>query len=161
MYFRVDEMSGYAFDLHGLSVSKLERLSGGKTFKDQVSEVFGILYGKRLVGHSISSDIRALWNEFERAGHEFPPIRQFCTMAHFAPVLNIRTEGQRRPKNPNLSELCKHLGVLPETVHDAVSEFFEANTHIHDARYDVCATYLCIRAATRAGMVRGLFPGEE
>lgn len=158
MYFEVDDMSQHAFDLHGLSMTKLHRLSGGARFADKIPEIFGLLYGKRLVGHSIGCDVRAIHNEFVRADKEFPPIRQFCTMTHFAPIMNIHQEGQRKPKNPSLPELCKYLTVTEDEALGASCALYGVNTNHHDARYDVCATYLCVKHAEQRGMLRGLLP---
>lgn len=158
MYFEVDDMSSHAHDLHGLSMAKLHRLSGGQRFVDQLREVNWLLNGRRLVGHSVGCDIRALRAEFTRVGYMFPIVHQFCTMAHFAPIMNVRVEGQKRPKNPSLSELCKYLAVTDEEVLGASCGLYGVNTNQHDARYDVCATYLCLQHATERGMLRGFLP---
>ena len=116
------------------------------------------LSGQKIVGHSISSDLAVLKAEFGRCGIRMPSYSRHCTMIHFRPVLNIRRAGQRRAKDPSLAELCLYLGVLPASVQGLSVRLFGAHTAAHDARYDVCATYLCIQKATEKGMIRGLLP---
>lgn len=157
-FFAVDEMSDYAREVHGLSVSSLLRLSKGRRFADDAHQIAGLLTGKYIAGHSVGCDIRALRGEFSRCGVGFSPEKQFCTMAHFTPVMRIHQEGQRKPKNPSLIEVCEYLGVKDEAVLRASCDLYGANTNHHDARFDVCATYLCIKSATERGMLRGLLP---
>jgi hypothetical protein len=64
----------------------------------------------------------------------------------------------KMPWNTSLSELCKYLGVDYKTVQEAARGLYGADMKWHDARFDVCATYLCIDRATQAGMIRGLLP---
>lgn len=156
MYFAVDEMSDYAKAVHGLSISDLLRLSEGKRFGDAAESIRALMCGKRIAGHNVSADISAIRGELERCGMGLKPEKQFCTMHHFAPIMNVRVEGQRRPKDPRLSELCKYLCVTENAVLEASRALYGADTRAHDARFDVCATYLCIEAAEKAGMVRGL-----
>jgi DNA polymerase III epsilon subunit-like protein len=157
-YFAVDEMNEHAFAVHGLSVSSLLRLSGGKRFKDSAREIANALRGARIAGHGIASDLRVLRSELFHANVAFFPEAQFCTMHHFAPIMRMRVPGQRRSKDPNLAELCHYLGVTSEIVSKLHNRLFGGDGAWHDARFDVCATLLCIEKATSAGMVRGLLP---
>lgn len=157
-YFSVDDMSEYATAVHKFTISTLSRLSNGARFKDSAREIAAKLRDCRIAGHGITNDLRCLKTEFARAGISFTPTSAFCTMKHFAPIMRIPVSGQRRPKDPNLSELCDYLGVTKDAIEKCEKIFFKESSRQHDARYDACATFLCIAKASNRGMVRGILP---
>lgn len=151
-------MNPHAQEKHGYSIDALRRLSGSRRFSDHAPEVFGLLNGKRLVGHSTASDALALKHEFKCCDMEYNPAKQFCTMKHFTPIMNIPLRGQRRPKPPSLTELCEYLGVTDSAIISMRVGLFEGACSWHDARFDACATYLCVKRAAERGLLRGLIP---
>ena len=151
-------MSEYATAVHGLTLERLERKSKGLRFEAYSRELTDLFAGKRIAGHSVGCDLRALRQEFKRCGVEFPEHKQFCTMNHFTPILNIHIQGQRKPKSPSLAEVCESLGVKREDVLRACGELYDCSSAPHDARYDACATLLCIERGFRRGLIRGILP---
>lgn len=157
-FFAVDVMNTHAQDKHGYSIEALKRLSGGRRFADHAPEIFGLLHSKCLVGHSVASDALVLKHEFKWCDIEYNPSKQFCTMKHFTQIMNIPQHGQRRPKAPNLAELCTYLGVTSAMISDLHYYLFGLDGNWHDAQFDACATYLCVRRGEDLGLIRGLNP---
>jgi len=155
-FYAVDSMNEYAAEVNGFSVAQLAQLSGGTRFKERAETISGQLSGHMLIGHNVSSDIKVLRDEFRRAGVPFSPARKFCTMNHFTHILNINQAKSRRPKYPSLNDLCEYLNVRTPDISGLCEELFNYRGRQHDARYDVCATLLCIQKAEQAGMIRGL-----
>lgn len=159
-FFAVDDMNPHAAAVNGFTVASLERLSGGHRFGEMADELAARLRGHRIVGHSISSDLRALRMEFDRAGILYKAAGQFCTMTYFAPVMNLRLDGSRRPKMPSLTELCDYVGIGKGEASELATSLYGSRSAAHDARYDVCATYLCLEKAEAKGLLRDLLPKE-
>lgn len=158
LYFSVDQMNEDAFNVHGLSMEALQELSGGSYFEDKAQEIYELFSSANLlVGHNVSADERYLRVELERCGLKLRKINSFCTMNYATGIMNMQRKVQiGRPKPPKLEELCAHYGIdEPEIVANS-SEWFGGGSEKHDARYDTAATFLCLKAAIRAGDLRGM-----
>lgn len=155
-YFRVERMNEHAYRVHGLSRAALEKLSGGARFFESAVELYESLGSAgRIVGHNISSDMRLLNMEFHRSGLRPLDNATFCTMRHFDLALGL-TGRNGKPKQPSLTELCRHYFVSDEMVRHVCDAYFGGCTGQHDARYDCAATYLCVMEAQRRGDVKGV-----
>lgn len=141
-YFQVDNMEHDAEEVHGLSVPLLRELSLGKTFKDNIDEIYHDINGADLViCHNSSFDIGFIRTEFIRAGKEFDFERSFCTMEHYTDILKI--ENYYGYKWPKLEEVIDYLNISDETIKRTASRLFygeESDIGYHDSRYDVAAT---------------------
>lgn len=145
LYFAVDEMDEHAFAVHGLSKEALDTLSGGVRFADRAGELYALLAGADLlVGHNISSDVKALKAEFARCGLDFAPKRTFCTMNRFTKEMGLPRRCGRGPKPPRLMELAAYFGLTEEEIASAAGEWFGGGDVAHDARFDAAATWLCL-----------------
>lgn len=131
-----------AEEVHGLSVPLLRELSLGKTFKDNIDEIYHDINGADLViCHNSSFDIGFIRTEFIRAGKEFDFERSFCTMEHYTDILKI--ENYYGYKWPKLEEVIDYLNISDETIKRTASRLFygeESDIGYHDSRYDVAAT---------------------
>lgn len=157
-YFSVDEMSEGAYEVHGLSMERLEELSGGRYFEDDAEELFQLFSGADLlVGHNIAADDSYLRVEFTRCGLKLKRINTFCTMNYATGIMNMQRKVQiGRPKPPKLEELCLWYGIDEEAIKAHSAQWFGGGSDKHDARYDTAATYLCLKAAIAKGDLRGM-----
>lgn len=160
LYFTVDTMDPGAEAVHGLSPETLARLSGGNRFSDCAGTIHTLLSGADLVvGHNVSADLRSLREEFDRLSMPLPVRKSFCTMNHFTPVTRLkRVYHTNRFKPPKLSELAAHYDLTPEFISAQTHSLFGESCSCHDARFDVCAVYLSLRQAARAGDLDVLAP---
>lgn len=158
LFFTVDEMSEGAYEVHGMSMEDLEKLSGGERFEDRAEEIFeDFSHAGLLIGHNVAADDRYIRVEFERAGLKLKKIKTFCTMNYFASVMNMKRKVNiGRPKPPKLEELVEYYHLDTEYVVEKATEWFGGGGAAHDARYDTAATYLCVVAATQKGDLRGV-----
>ena len=158
MFFAVDEMSEGAYEVHGMSIKDLDRLSGGERIEDRADEVFEDFENASLwIGHNVSADDRYLRVEMERLGRKLSKKKTFCTMNYFTGVMNMkRRVNIGRPKPPKLEELAEYYGLTPEFIAEKSAEWFGGGGAAHDSRYDTAATWLCVAAATKKGDLRGV-----
>lgn len=158
MFFAVDEMSEGAYEVHGMSMEDLEKLSGGERFEDRADEIFeDFSTAKLLIGHNVSADDRYIRVEFDRLNMKLGKIKTFCTMNYFTCVMNLKRRiNTGRPKPPKLEELVEFYGLTPEYVAEKSEEWFGGGGQAHDARYDTAATYLCVIKGTEKGDLRGV-----
>ena len=158
MFFSVDEMSEASQAVHGMSMERLEELSGGERFEDRAQEIFGDFSAcKWMVGHNVAFDNRFLRTELTRAGYELPKIRTFCTMCYFTGDMQLlRKFRTGRPKPPKLEELAEYYGLTPEFIAEKSNEWFGGGGTAHDSRYDTAATWLCVIESTKKGDLRGV-----
>lgn len=157
-YFSVDDMSEGALEVHGLSMDRLQELSGGLYFEDQAEEILQLFNAADLVvGHNVQADERYLRVEMERAGKKLKRLNTFCTMNYASGIMNMqRKVVTGRPKPPKLSELAEYYGITEEDAQQGMSAWFSDTAGLHDARYDTVLTYLCLQAAIKKGDLRGL-----
>ena len=158
MFFTVDEMSASSQTVHGFSMEMLEELSEGLRFEDRAEEIFRDFSScEMIVGHNVAFDERFIRAEMEKAGLQLPKIKTFCTMNYFTGNMMMKRKFQTyRPKPPKLIELKEYFSIPDEEVEKASGEFFGGGEVSHDARFDTAMTYLCLKAASDNGMVKGL-----
>lgn len=141
-YFQVDKMEYDAEKVHGLSVPLLRELSLGKTFEDNIEEIYHDINGADMViCHNSNFDIGFIRNEFRRVGKEFDFERSFCTMEYYTDILKI--ENYYGYKWPRLEEVIDYLGINQDTLETTMARLFSldsAKVGYHDSRYDVAAT---------------------
>lgn len=146
MYFSLDYMNYHAQKVHGLSVYKLRRLSGGQVFADRAEEIYRDFAGAEVwIGHDVQCDVRYLTGEFKRIGKTLTPPATFCTLKRYTREANIPLkQNPSKLKPPRLEELMQHFGITPELVTRKCKKWFGGGDRAHDARYDTVATYLCM-----------------
>jgi len=141
-YFQVDKMEYDAEQVHGLSVPLLRELSFGKTFEDNIDEIYHDINGAdMIICHNSNFDIGFIKNEFRRVGKEFDFKSSFCTMEYYTNILKI--ENYYGYKWPKLEEVIDYLSISDETIKNAANSIFcedDNNIGYHDSRYDVAAT---------------------
>ena len=158
MFFSVDEMSEGSYEVHGMSIEDLEMLSGGERFADRAQEIFSDFTSvSMIVGHNVAADDRFIRVEMERACLPLPRIRTFCTMNYFTASMMMKRKFQTgRPKPPKLIELAEYFELKPEEIEANCKKWFGGGTAAHDARYDTAMTYMCLKAGTDKGLLRGV-----
>ena len=141
-YFHVEKMEYDAEKVHGLSVPLLRELSLGKTFEDNIEEIYhDINRADMVICHNSNFDIGFIRNEFRRVGKEFDFESSFCTMKHYTDILKI--EHYYGYKWPRLEEVISYLNISDETIKNTANRIFygeDNNIGYHDSRYDVAAT---------------------
>lgn len=157
-YYSVRRMNPYARDVHGLSILRLEQLSGGDFFVSGAEEVFHDFSSARLVvGHGVENDLRDLRDELRSCGFLYTPTKALCTLQYFDQALRMRSANGRR-KRPSLHDLCVYYGIPSRMIAERCAEIFgEGDYKAHDARFDACATYLCTLRAQERGDIKGVF----
>lgn len=157
MFFAVDSMSEGAQNVHGMSISDLDTLSGGMRFADCADEILAdFSRADMLVGHNVSADVRYLRTELARTGRELPAIETFCTMNYFTPITMLKRRYGGHPKPPRLEELWTHYALDVNAIAAHSDVWFGGGGTAHDARFDAAATYMCLLAATQNGDLTGL-----
>lgn len=158
LFFSVDEMNESSQAVHGMSMERLEELSGGERFEDRAQEIFDDFSAcELLVGHNVAFDDRFLRTELTRAGYELPRIRTFCTMNYFTGDMQLRRKFRTgRPKPPKLIELAEYMELKTEDVEKNSEAWFGGGAAAHDARFDTAMTYMCLAEGARRGMIRGV-----
>lgn len=155
-FFSVRDVEYHAEQIHGFSKGRLKALSHGRVFADDAQEIIeDFQNADRLIGHNISADMRFLRLELDAHGLVFHGPETFCTMKFFTPIMNLPSSG-KRPKPPKLRELARYYELSDEAIAAFTCDCFGDPASAHDARFDVCATYLCVKAAQDAGDLRGL-----
>jgi DNA polymerase-3 subunit epsilon len=146
MYFKLDYMNYHAQKVHGLSIYKLRRLSGGDIFAYRADEVFrDFSRAELLIGHDVQGDVRYLTQEFRRLGMALPATPTFCTLKKYTREVGIPLkQNPSKLKPPRLEELMQHFGITPDFVAKKCKKWFGGGERAHDARYDAAATYLCM-----------------
>ena len=145
-YFAAKAINRYARQVHGLSVSELRRLSGGKGFIDYADEIYRDFADCSLIiGHDVAGDVRYLRREFDRIGVKLPNYPIFCTLKHYTKEANIPLKQNPNVlKPPKLTELTEHFGLTEAFIAQKCHKWYGGGDHPHDARYDAAAAYLCM-----------------
>ncbi|MBQ9734445.1 MAG: 3'-5' exonuclease [Clostridia bacterium] len=142
-FFTVDSVEYGAYMVHGFSVDKLRKLSGGKRFADHIDEIEkDFLSSDMLVSHNTAFDFSFMRTEFERLNRQFIINGEFCTMKKSTPVCKLMRSSCANYKYPKLAELCDYFGITVDSIKDASNELFGAHAGYHDARFDTVAVYL-------------------
>ncbi len=149
-FFKVDNVEYSAFMVHGFSVERLEKLSGGKIFSDYIDVIEqDFLSADVVVSHNFSFDNMFMRAEFERLNKVFSVKREFCSMKKSTPLCQLKRKTGEGYKYPKLSELCAFLEIDDAQILNASSEIFGAKTGFHDARFDTTALCLAVNRALR------------
>ena len=144
-FFTVDNVEYGAFLVHGFSVEKLKKLSGGKRFCDYIDEIEkDFLSSDIIISHNTAFDFSFMRTEFERLNRQFIIKNEFCTMKKSTPVCKLRRTSSPNYKYPKLSELCDYFGIIEDSIKDASDKLFGAQAGYHDARFDTTAVYLAV-----------------
>ena len=144
-FFSVDYVEYGAFAVHGFSVEKLEKLSGGKGFEcfiDQVEKDFNS--ADVICAHNSTFDFSFLRKEFERCRRDFEPKNTFCSMKNSITACKLIRPNSGGYKYPKLSELCAHLGITDQIIDRYSKALFGEKSSFHDARFDTTALYLAV-----------------
>ena len=146
-YFNTRTINRYARQVHGISVSQLRKLSGGKVFLDYADEIYRDFEGcKLIIGHDVAGDIRYIRRDFAAIGVKLPEYPIFCTLKHYTEEAHIPLkQNPNLYKPPKLTELTAHFGLTQEFIAAKCRKWYgEGGEHPHDARYDAAAAYLCM-----------------
>ena len=142
-FFAVDYVEYGAFSVHGFSVDKLKRLSGGKRFIDCFKEIEqDFLSADLVVSHNTAFDFSFMRAEYERVMAVFKYKNSFCTMKKTTPICKFTRSCGVAYKYPKLSELCSFLMITDNEIFEKCKALFGANVGYHDARFDTTAVYL-------------------
>lgn len=137
-YFKLESMSPGAEKVHGLSLEKLEVLSGGKTLEDYKEEILKDLEGREFICHNVEFDKPVMQNACKVSDLGK---KSLCTMEWYKDVLKLpskRYEGYKRPK---LSEVAEFVGLVDEEVLEKVKACYGSEeVSYHDSRYDTMVT---------------------
>ena len=149
-FFKVDNVEYSAFMVHGFSVDRLEKLSGGKTFSNYIDIIEkDFLSADVVVSHNFAFDNMFMRAEFERLNKDFFVKREFCSMKKSTPLCQLKRKMGEGYKYPKLSELCSFLGISDAEILNASEEIFGAKTGFHDARFDTTALCLAVNRAVK------------
>ena len=149
-FFKVDNVEYSAFMVHGFSVDRLEKLSGGKTFSNYIDIIEkDFLSADVVVSHNFAFDNMFMRAEFERLNKDFFVKREFCSMKKSTPLCQLKRKTGEGYKYPKLSELCSFLGISDAEILNASEEIFGAKTGFHDARFDTTALCLAVNRAVK------------
>ena len=151
MFFAVRAVNRYAQRVHGFSAAQLRKLSGGDKFAHRADEIYrDFSRCQQIIGHDVSNDIRYISTEFRRIGVEFPKLEPFCTMKRYTELLHIpQKQNPSKLKPPRLEELINFFGITEEAIQKNCKKWFGGGDRLHDARYDVTATYMCMLAGEK------------
>lgn len=149
-FFSVPKMEKGAEDTHGLSMSRLQELSGGKTFRDHADEILNDFRKCNLcIGHNISFDLKFIKKEFERLGIKINYIQDkiYCTMHEYTDILKLKRYKHNDYKWPKLSEVVNYLNLYEQKLLDLTQRMYHISSSdkfngYHDSRFDVICTYM-------------------
>ena len=144
-FFGVSFIEPSATKVHGFTVEKIQKLSGGKTFSCDIDEIYDdFLSADLIVAHNVKFDIGFLIAEFNYQDRIFRYRESFDTMKAFTPIMKMERSNHKGYKYPKLGEMCEFLDVYPYDITRKSIEFFgDGDVGGHDARYDTTALYLC------------------
>ncbi|CAK7038104.1 3'-5' exonuclease [Tissierella sp.] len=158
-FFTVDHVEPGAERIHGLSVERLNILSGNKRFRDCYDEIRDDFNNANVIAaHNFNFDINFIKTEFSRCNYKYNYDESFCTMQYFTPICKIPySEYSKKTgyKWPKLEELADFLGLRNDHILETCEEMFKCNNiGFHDSRFDVVATYLCYIKAMNKGLIK-------
>lgn len=155
-YFKVDYIEPGAQNIHGLNTDNLIQLSNGRIFKDsfhKIEEDFS--KADLLISHNFNFDLKFMKAEFHKCNSCFRYNKSLCTMRYFTSICKIPRYNGPGYKWPNLDELVRFFGIKNEDIIKNTNKLFVTeNIDYHDARFDVVATYLCLKEAMYKGLFR-------
>ncbi len=139
--------------IHGFSVERLKKLSGGKCFKDIAEEVATDLHDGIFIAHNVKFDIDFVKTEIERAGYAFEIADKFCTMKYFENIIKLKGK-YGKYKWPKLEETMQFLGIDSESkgFQTSLKKLYgDSDIGFHDARFDVCGLVTVYYKALKMG----------
>ena len=137
-YFKVDRMSEGAEKVHGLSLEKLESLSGGKTFNNCREEILSDLLDREIICHNVKFDVPVMNNSL---GGNLIGERSMCTMEWYEYVLKLPSKYYTY-KQPKLEEVIDYFKIESNELLQKAKELYGCeDMGYHDSRYDTTATY--------------------
>lgn len=158
-FFTVDKMEPGAEKVHGLSMEKLEELSGGLRFKDKAKEFLrDARFCDIIVGHNIKFDCERIADECGRIhlqlNGEISYSKRFCTMYYFTNICKIPARNKKTGyKFPRVEETMNFLNISSEAVQDLAKQIFKSSDGFHDARFDITATLLILLEGFKQGYI--------
>ena len=143
-FFGVSFIEPSATKVHGFTVEKIQKLSGGKTFSCDIDEIYDdFLSADLIVAHNVKFDIGFLIAEFNYQDRIFRYRESFDTMKAFTPIMKMERSNHKGYKYPKLGEMCEFLDIYPYDITRKSMQLFGADmVSGHDARYDSTALYL-------------------
>jgi DNA polymerase-3 subunit epsilon len=142
-WYIVQALEYGAAKVNGFDVRTLAKLSGGKTFSDKYEDWFDFASDVTVFyGYNVAFDIRFVNAELARVGYaqDVTP----CDVLKFVKADNHSKDGNK------LSDAIDRYGIEAETEEWCNALFTGVDYNIHDARYDVVATFLL---AQKLGMI--------
>ena len=144
-FFSVDMVEYSAFMVHGFSVDKLLKLSGGRQFFNYFDEIKKDFERADLVvSHNTAFDFMFMRAEFERLGESFTVKNEFCSMKKMTAVCKLARSKGVGYKYPKLSELCAYFDITDREIAITSQKLFGESVNFHDARFDTTAVYLAV-----------------
>lgn len=153
-FLSCDYVDPGAEKIHGFSVERLKKLSGGRTFKDIAKEVATDLQDGIFIAHNVNFDIDFVKTEIERASYPFIIAGQFCTMKYFENIIKLKGKYKGKYKWPRLEETMQFLNINAEGKgfnSDLQKLYGDEGISFHDARFDVCGLVSVYYKALKLG----------
>lgn len=143
-FFAVEYVEPSAVRVHGFTPEKLAVLSDGHTFSSDIDEIYDdFARADLIVAHNVKFDINFMIAEFCYQDRRFRYNEEFDTMKFFTSVMKLPRENHMGYKYPKLSELVEYLDLYPYDVTRKTAELFSVSSvGGHDARFDTAALYL-------------------
>jgi len=150
-FFYTPYIEPSAVRVHGISVEKLARLSGGHTFSEYLEEIDDDFKTASLtVAHNFPFDFSFMSAEFGYECRIFRYNEKYDTMRELKDKVALPSvSGHGRYKYPKLVELADFYDVYDYDVTRKSIELFGDGAASHDARFDVTQTYLSLKEAAR------------
>lgn len=142
-FYMVESVDEGASNIHGLTVDKLEELSGGMEFRDGIGEVVeDLVAADKIFIHNSPFDIRFMRAEFERLDLAFRfDKKSFCTMDHHTNICKLPGKNGNF-KWPKLSETLEHYSISNDFILEETKKIFSCEeSGFHDSRFDVAGLY--------------------
>jgi len=147
-FYKVESVDEGASNVHGLTVDKLEELSGGLDFSVDIGGVIECLVAvDKIFIHNSPFDIRFMNAELERLGITFDfDKKAYCTMNHHTDIIKLPSKNGRGYKWPKLSETLDYYKISQDLILDETKKLFACeDTGLHDARFDVTGLYYIVK----------------
>lgn len=148
-FYAVKSVDEGASKVHGLTVEKLQELSGGLGFADGIGEIVEDLVSvDKIFIHNSPFDIRFMKAEFERLDLAFRfDSKAYCTMNHHTNIIKLPPHaGKSGYKWPKLSETLEYYKIPEELVLTDTKRMFECeDAGLHDARFDTTVLFHIVK----------------
>ena len=149
-FFYTEYIESSASAVHGITVEKLLKLSGGHTFSEYIDEIQDDFDKADLtVAHNFPFDFNFMSAEFSWQERLFKFKQSFDTMRFFTPYAKIPNKSGKGFKYPKLTELAECFCVYDYDVTKLAIKLFNDSGASHDARFDVAQTFACFMHASQ------------